>query len=154
LNVGQKKTSCRRTTAQAIKGVIMRHIASLAVVVLAFVAFTAKAEDKAAALVGVWEGKDAKSGKAVSLEFKADKTAVMKEDGQDGTPPGGSVMWELKDADKGHLDLVIKAGEQEIRLECLIELSGDKLKLGGPKGEKRAATMAEAEDPTELTRKK
>jgi hypothetical protein len=132
----------------------MRHAAAFAVVMLAIAAFSAGAEEKPE-FIGKWAGKN-KEGKAVTIEFKDDKSVLMTEEGKDSIPPGGTVKWELKDAEKGHLDLIMKVGEQEMRLECLIDVDEEDLKLGGPnpKTQKRAAKMEEADDPVELKKAK
>jgi hypothetical protein len=103
-------------------------------------------------LVGKWEGKD-KDGKVLSIEFKADHTVVMLEDGKSSLPPEASVKWEIVDGNKSHLDLVMKAGDQEHRVPMLVEAKGANIVIGGPKGDKRAEKMEEADEPVEFTKK-
>jgi hypothetical protein len=120
----------------------MRQI--LAAVILTVVGFSLCAEE-GTSIVGKWEGKDKKNGKSIGIEFKADKSVVMMQDGKVDGPPGGSISWEIVDADEGHLNIVIKDGKDSVTLPMLFEIEGETLKMGVPKTEARAASMEEAE---------
>jgi hypothetical protein len=78
----------------------------------------------------------------------------MTEDGKPAVPPEIVVKWEIVDGDKGHLDLVMKVGDQEHRALMLVEVKGKNIVIGAPKeDEKRPATMADAKESVEFTKK-
>jgi len=130
----------------------MSHKLSLAAVVLPLLCLCAHAVEEKE-IVGEWEGKS-KKGKVVGLEFKADKTMTTLEDGKPDMPPGATAKWELVDGAKGHLDFVLKMGADEMRLPMLLEVADGKIKLAPPKEDgKRLATMAEADDAIEFSKK-
>jgi hypothetical protein len=125
---------------------------SFAALALALICVSASAEDKLN-VVGKWEGKSGK-GKVVVLELKEDKSLVMSEDGKVEEMPGVTMKWDLVDAAKGFLDFIMVADGKEMRVMMLCEMKDGKLKIGGPKKEgERPATMADADDPVEFTKK-
>ena len=131
----------------------MSHRLGIAVLVLACAGVCARAADDKA-LVGEWEGKSAKSGKTVGVNFKADHSMATTEDGKSDMPPGATAKWEVVDMAKGQLDFILTLEGKEVRLPMIMELKDGKLKIGGPKEDgKRPASMADADDPVEFTKK-
>jgi hypothetical protein len=131
----------------------MHQALKFAAIVMVVAAFAAGAEE-GKSIVGKWEGKSAKSGKNVGLEFKEDKSVVMSEDGKEESIPGVTIKWEMVDSEKGHLDIIMTAEGKELRGKMLFQWKGDKLVIGGPKeDESRPATIEESDDPVEFTKK-
>jgi hypothetical protein len=105
-------------------------------------------------LIGTWEGKSPKTGKTKTIEFKADKTFTYLQDGKADLPPGAILKYEIVEFDEGHVDFLVKVGEEEMRVPMLMVMNEGKLTIGGPKEPgKRAATLADSDDPVEFTRK-
>jgi len=129
----------------------MSHKFSLAALMLPLVCLCANAAD--VNVVGDWEGKSAK-GKVVGLNFKEDKTLVTSEDGKADAMPGVSMKWDLVDAAKGHLDIVMTVEDKEVRIPMLVEAADGALTIGSPKEDgKRPAAMADSDDPIKFAKK-